>query len=133
MYKKEYFVTLPDTDAAGILFFGNYVKIAHILYEEFMIEIDFSLRYIIDNSEFLILIVHSESDYKKSLYLGDKFNVTLQVTKIGNTSFELTFNFSDNEDNKIASVKTVHVVVSKEKNKPIRIPEKLKEQLIQYQ
>ena len=133
MYKKEYFVTLPDTDAAGILFFGNYVKLAHIIYEEFMIEIDYSLRFVIDKSKFFILIAHSEADYKKSLYLGDKYNLSLQVTKIGNSSFEITYSFSDNENNEIASVKTVHVVVLKEKNKAVRIPEKLKEQLIKYQ
>ncbi len=91
MFKKEYFVTLPDTDAAGILFFGNYIKLAHIIYEEFMTEIDFSLKYIIEDADCLILIVHTEADYKKSLYLGDKFKLSLQVSKIGRTSFELSY------------------------------------------
>lgn len=133
MYKNEYFVTLPDSDAAGILFFGNYIKLAHIIYEEFMIKIDFSLRYIIDDADFLILIVHAEADYKKSLYLGDRYNLSLQVTKIGNSSFELTYSFSDYENKEIATVKTVHVVVSKTSKKAIRVPEKLKEQLTRYQ
>ena len=132
MYKKEYFVTLPDTDAAGILFFGNYVKLAHIIYEEFMHKVNFSLRYIIDDANFMIFIVHSEADYKKSLRLGDKFNLSLQVTKIGNTSFELSYTFFDSDNMVVATVKTVHVVVSKEKNKPVRIPEKLKKQLTKY-
>lgn len=133
MFKKEYFVTLPDTDAAGILFFGNYLKLAHVIYEEFMEKIDYSLRYILDDAENLILIVHSEADYQKSLYLGDKFQISLHVSKIGNSSFELCYNFLDSQDKQVASAKTVHVVVSKEKLKPTRIPEKLKNQLVNFQ
>ncbi len=133
MYKKEYFVTLPDTDAAGILFFGNYLKLAHVIYEEFMIEIGFSLRHIIDDAEFLIVIVHAESEYKKSLYLGDNFTLSLQVSKIGRTSFELSYTFTNTESQVSATMKTVHVVISKEKKKPIRIPEKLQEQLTKFQ
>ena len=133
MFKKDYFVTLPDTDAAGILFFGNYFKLAHVIYEEFMTEIDYSLRYVLDEADNLILIVHSEADYKKSLYLGDKFQISLQVTKIGNSSFELSYTFADSNENIVASVKTVHVVVSKEKSKPTRIPETLKEKLLKFQ
>jgi len=133
MYKKEYFVTLPDSDAAGILFFGNYLKLAHVLYEEFMAEIGFSLRYIIDKAEFLVLIVHSEADYKKSLYLGDTYSLGLTVSQIGNSSFELSYKFTNAESTIIAEVKTVHVVVSKKSKKAIRVPETLKEQLAKFQ
>lgn len=129
MIKRQNSVTLPDSDAAGILFFGNYYKLAHVIYEDFMDEIGYSLKYIIDESDILILIVHSEADYKKSLELGDRYDLTLQVKKIGGTSFELAYSFVDESENTIADLKTVHVVIDKKSKKPIRIPDDLKEKL----
>ena len=116
---------LPDTDAAGILFFGNYIKLAHHTYELFMVSIDYDLKYILDEADELILIVHTEADYKNSLWLNDDFWIELTVEKIGRTSFELQYNFYK-EDELMAVVKTVHVAVSKESKKPVALTEKLK-------
>ena len=132
MYKNKCVVKLPDTDAAGILFFASYIKLAHEAYESFMEEIDFSLRYIIDESDIFILIAHTEADYKSSLRLQDRFSIDIKVSKIGKTSFEL-FYFFEKEDREVASVKTVHVVTEKKTGKPSRLPEKLLNELKKYQ
>ena len=123
---------LPDTDAAGILFFGNYIKLAHIIYEEFMENIGFSLCDIIDNAEILILIVHTEADFKKSMHLGDRYELSVKVSKIGNSSFILSYTFTS--DNTVtATAETVHVTVDKASNKPVGLSPQLVEQLKQYQ
>lgn len=126
-------VKLPDTDAAGILFFGNYIKLAHIIYEDFMETIGFSLKYIIDEADYLILIAHTEADYKKSLRLGDGYDLSVQVEKIGNCSFTLKYYFTEVNDDAVAELQTVHVVVDKSSQRPSPLPKKLVEQLKKYQ
>ncbi len=129
MFTMDFSVRLPDTDAAGILFFGNYFKVAHDAYEAFMESIGFDLSQIILKADFLILIAHAEANYKTPLRLGDKATVELMVESMGRTSFVLSYVLKDLLQNVAATVKTVHVTVDKENEDKIPLPEKLKEKL----
>lgn len=132
MYRIDATLRLPDTDAAGILFYGNYFRLAHEAYEDFMDNIDFGLAYVLNDAEILILIAHAEADYKTSLRLGDEYTIAMRVEKIGRTSFELRYRFLDDNGELAASLKTVHVSVSKETEKPVELPESLKKGLSKY-
>ncbi|MFQ5454558.1 MAG: acyl-CoA thioesterase [Candidatus Zixiibacteriota bacterium] len=125
-------VKLADTDAAGILFYANYFRLAHDGYESFLEAIDYSLNYVINESDILILIVHTEADYKQSLRLGVNYTLQIKVDKIGKTSFALNYRFEDSNSQIVAVIKTIHVTVSKGKNKPVKLPEKLRDKLTQY-
>jgi 1,4-dihydroxy-2-naphthoyl-CoA hydrolase len=129
MFTIEFSVRLPDTDAAGILFFGNYFRLAHDAYEAFMESIGFSLSDMITRADYLILIAHSEADYNKLLQLGDKATVELEVENIGRTSFALSYSLKDAQNNIAATIKTVHVTVDKISGDKIPLPEKLREKL----
>ncbi|KAA3631383.1 MAG: acyl-CoA thioesterase [Calditrichaeota bacterium] len=133
MFKLNDKVRLPDTDSAGILFFGNYFKLAHIIYEDFMESIGFSLQHIIDDSDILILIVHTEADYKKSLRLSEPYDLELSVEKIGSRSFTLQYRFLNKNNEICAEVQTVHAVINKETKKSISIPEELRKKLESHQ
>ena len=129
MYTMNATVRLPDTDAAGILFFGNYFRLAHDAYEAFMDSIGFSLRHIVQEADFLVLIAHAEADYNKPLQLGDKATVELEVESIGQTSFVLSYSLKDAQNDVAAKVKTVHVTVDKKSGDKIPLPDKLREKL----
>ncbi len=126
MFSVSTKIKLHYTDAAGVLFFGNYFKLIHDAYEEFLNEIDLDLGYIIDNSDYLLLIVHAEADYKKSLKTGAFAKVEIEVEKIGQTSFVLVYKVLDEHDNISATAKTVHVSVDKKSGNKIDLPEKVK-------
>ena len=132
MYKYESYVKLPETDAAGIVFFANYIRLAHDVYEKFIEEIGFSLNYVINEADFYLLIAHTEADYKQSLKLNEKYSINLQVREIGKTSFTLNYEFYNSKDKIAAIVKTVHVTVNKTSNKPTSLDEKLKLNLKKY-
>ena len=70
MYTIKDTIKLPDTDAAGILFFGNYFRLAHDVYESFLDTVDFPLSHVLTHAEVLLLIAHAECDYKTSLKLA---------------------------------------------------------------
>ena len=132
MYKRENIVKLSDTDAAGILFFANFIRLSHDIYDEFIRDIGFSLNYIINEADYFLLIAHTEADYKKALKLGEKYSVALKVEKIGKTSFTLSYEIHNGDGDLSALIKTVHVAVDKKSNRPIRLADELRVELKNY-
>ncbi len=132
MYTIKDTIRLPDTDATGILFYGNYFKLAHHVYESLMDAVDFPLSYVLNHADVLLLIAHAECDYRTSLKLGDKYVVNLRVEKIGRTSFILNYEFTSDSDSSIATAKTVHVAVENKSIKPVAVPASLREKLEKY-
>ncbi len=129
MFEEHAEVKMPHTDAAGLLFFANHFKFAHSTYETFMKSINCGLGQIIQDSDFLLLIVHAEADYKSGLCLGDEFDIFLK-SEVGDSSFILSYSFKDSHGNISAEIKTVHVSVDKETKKKIPLPEKLRKGLL---
>ena len=125
MFTYETTIKLHQTDAAGVCFFGNYFHIAHDSYEAFMASIDYSLRYIIDTDDDVVLIVHAEADYKKPMFGGDKVVVQTVLQEKGRTSFTLTHTVLNDAGETAAIVTTVHVAVNKESKRSVRLNERL--------
>lgn len=132
MYRTQNSVKLPDTDAAGIVFFGHYFRLAHEAYESFMESIGFPLSMILDESDFLLLIAHAESDYIEPLRLGQEYEIAVAVENIGSKSFRLTYTFTNGSDRAVATVSTVHVAVDKKTDETISLPSKLRDSLSQH-
>ena len=121
-----------DTDAAGVIYFANFYRMAHTTYEAFMESIGFSIRYFLDDAPCLPLIVHSQADYKKPIRTGDKLKIELKVEKVGTSSYGLAYQIKDHNDDLVADLKTVHVTVSKENNGKMPLPENFKKKLLEF-
>ncbi len=119
-------INLHDTDAAGVVFFVSYFRIAHTGYEEFLESIGWGLGGIIGKSDVPVLIAHAEADYLKPFRLGEKIKIRLSVTSLRKASFELLTEIVDAEGVVGAVVRTVHVAVDGKSGKKIRLPEKLR-------
>ena len=129
MFTYKITVKMYDTDAAGILFFGNQFKWVHEAYEEFLESINFSFSDIL-KTDFFVPIVHAEADYKAPLSVGDRITIQVKIDKIGQSSFTITYNILDtNKHVTVGTAKTVHVTVDKQTRKKIAIPTKLREAL----
>ncbi len=132
MYLHKLTAQVHDTDAAGVIYFANFYRMAHSAYEEFMESIGFSIRYFLDEAEVVPLIVHSEADYKISVRTGDKLRVELKIEKVGSSSYVLSYNIFNDKNEIAAALKTVHVSVDKEKRTKVPLPEKFKETLLEF-
>ena len=126
MFETKTNIKLHDTDAAGVVFFVNYFRIAHTAYEALLKSIGCGLDYVIRHSDYLILIAHAEADYQRAFQLGDVITIGLKATKIGQSSFEITSEIKDTAGNVGATVRTVHVAVSKKTAEKIALPEKIR-------
>ncbi|MFT5170187.1 MAG: 1,4-dihydroxy-2-naphthoyl-CoA hydrolase [Candidatus Omnitrophota bacterium] len=129
MYIYQTKIHLHDTDAAGRLFFANQFKIVHDAYESLLETIGFGFAEIIRESDFFLPIVHAESDYKKSLFVGDLIEVQVTVAKIGHTSFMFSYKIINSNQELVGTAKTVHVTVSDKTGEKIPLPELLREKV----
>jgi 1,4-dihydroxy-2-naphthoyl-CoA hydrolase len=122
-------IKLHDTDAAGMLFFSNQLKIAHDAYESLFDRIGFCLSKIVHKEKFLLPIVHSETDYKAPLFVGDPIEIRTTVAHVGTTSFTLAYTILNDKKEIVGAVKTVHVSVNKQTRKKIPLPAALRAKL----
>ena len=126
MFETQTNVKLHDTDAAGVVFFANYFRIAHTAFEAFMKSIGCGVDYMIRSADFLILIVHAEADYKRPFLLGDTVSISVEAAGTGATSFVLTYLMRDSAGHVRVTVRTAHVAIDKKTGEKILLPEKVR-------
>ncbi|MFH1700506.1 MAG: acyl-CoA thioesterase [Candidatus Zixiibacteriota bacterium] len=130
--KDYYTIKLHDTDAAGILFFANQLRIVHDVYEKFLTTIGFPFGELFEKKNFLIPIVHAESDYSQMLTDGDTVEIELVIAGIGKTSFTLEYKLTNLDGIVVGTARTVHVTIGASKKQKIDIPDKLRNGLEKY-
>ena len=109
-------IRLRDTDATGVLYFTEQMRLAVQVLEE-----KFSLKEMLEKEAFLLPIVHAEADYFSPLTVGDEVEITLSVKTIGTTSFTLHYRLYKTEQ-EVGTVTLIHVAISKADKQPIPIP-----------
>lgn len=119
-------VRMYDTDAAGILYFASQFRFIHDAFEAMMEHEGFSFKELFSKKQdFFFVIVHAESDYLTSMYIGDKLDIHAYVSRIGETSFTMSYDiFREGEHTGRAS--TVHVCINPKTKTKVPIPEKMK-------
>ena len=122
MFTYQTTIKMHETDAAGFLFFGALFTIAHDVYEEFLESAGFTISSILKNSEYLIPIVHAESNYYIPVSVSDKITVQLQVENISEHSYTILYDFLNEMGKIIGNAKTVHAVIDKRNRTKMKIP-----------
>lgn len=122
MFTAERRVSLQDTDATGVLYFGQQFKMALEVFEEFLKFKGFPLRALLD-SEYLMPVVHTEGDYLAPVQVDDELLISMKIERMGTSSITLGFEFSDSARGIVVGrVKIVHVVVGRETRASVPIP-----------
>jgi 1,4-dihydroxy-2-naphthoyl-CoA hydrolase len=122
-------IKLHETDAAGVLFFANQLKMVHDAYESLLESIGVHFKELIAQKDFSLPIVHSESDYKSPLSVGDEVEIQTTLADLGETSFTLTYTLLAADQTIVGTAKTVHVSVDKTTRQKIPLPADLRAKL----
>lgn len=125
MYTYKSRIKLFDTDAAGILFFANQFKYVEEAYEYFLSDKSVNILDVIKKSDFLIPIVHAETDFLSPLTVGDEITIVIKLGNIGKSSFRLDHSIYKDGNIEAGAGNTVHVCVSKKDFKRIEIPDEI--------
>jgi 1,4-dihydroxy-2-naphthoyl-CoA hydrolase len=126
MFTYRTTVKLHDTDAAGVMFFGNQFHLAHDCYEAMMAHVGCSLVSIISSEAYLVLIVKAEGEYKKPLTAEEPVELRLTVEKIGKSSYTVFQEIRNAAGELTGTVRTVHVSVDRSTKRTCPLPERLR-------
>ncbi len=120
MHTLKKIINFYDCDPAGILFFGRIFELCHSAYEDLIRSFNLGSDYW-NNEEYVVPIIHSEGDYMLPLRPGDEVTVEIIVSKLKESSFELSYACRNPKGEITNQVKTVHIFVDKKKWKKTAI------------
>jgi 1,4-dihydroxy-2-naphthoyl-CoA hydrolase len=124
-YRWDYQIQLRDTDAAGVVYFANFLSICHAAYEASLSAAGIDLRLLVNSSEVAVPITHASGDFKKPLYCGDQVQVFLIPSRINDSEFQIDYRLCLANGKIAGIVLTKHVVIGvidrQRTNLPIQI------------
>jgi YbgC/YbaW family acyl-CoA thioester hydrolase len=124
-------VAFDEADGEGIVFFGNYFRLAHRALEAWMPTKGITWPEWFKNPAFGVPLRHVECDYLRPLRPGDEYYAAIQVLEIGDSSVHFSYEFTSPEGAALARLKTSHVFVSRPDMKKLAIPETIRRKLQQ--
>ena len=120
-------VYYEDTDAGGVVYYANYLKFMERARSDALKSLGFTNKLLIEENETYIIVKSCNINYKKPALLEDDLEIKSNIKQISKTSFFMSQKvFKDNDQITEADI---HLVTIDKKGKPIKIPEKLKEEL----
>lgn len=104
-------VHFADTDAAGVVFFANYLAICHEAYEEALGAGGIELNRFFRDTGTIVPISKSETEYLRALVTGDRLEITVAPRQLSDDSFEIRFEMfrAGPARKRVAVARTEHV------------------------
>jgi 1,4-dihydroxy-2-naphthoyl-CoA hydrolase len=117
-------VRFADTDAAGVVFFANYLAICHEAYEESLAAAGIELQGFFQNTGVVVPISRSSAEYLRPLRPGDKLRITATPEPLSENSYAVRFElFKLSPVEKLAArIRTEHVATSPSKRERVPLP-----------
>ncbi len=117
-------VRFADTDAAGIVYFANYLSLCHEAYEESLGAGGIDLGAFFHDTGLVVPIAKSEAEYLRPLRPGDKLRITLTTERLSENSFAIRYEiYKVGPPEKLAArVRTEHVATSPAKRERVPLP-----------
>ncbi len=126
MHKKFKYNTkvyYEDTDAAGIVYYANYLKFLERARSEAIYSIGLTNKKLLNDYGTIIIVKSCKFDYKKPAKFEDSLEIISEIKTISKSSFTMD-QIIKRKDEIISESEIVLVTVNAE-GKPIRIPDVL--------
>ncbi|MFO7925075.1 MAG: acyl-CoA thioesterase [Halobacteriota archaeon] len=124
-------VRFEETDAQGIVFYGNYATYQDEAFNEYMEAIGFPFD-AVDDREWDAHVVNMELRYRGPATFRDRLTNSLRVSRIGNSSIEFAYECRDADGELLVDGSVTHVVVD-ESGSPTRVPDGLRDAIVAFQ
>src|SRR6476659_5665833 len=127
-----------DVDAAGIIFYGSYIRFFEIGETELFRAVGLPYGKVFDELNIWLPRVHLECDFHRAAQMDDLLQVSVYVGKIGRTSLRLNFEVrkkndaGEIEEDLMATAHFVLVSIDRVDLKPLPVPEVLRNALQPY-
>ena len=131
-FRTEVRVRLPETDAMGIVFHGNYFTYLEVGRVDYLRNLGLSegIRPIKD---FENVVASAHVDFKAPSRLDDPLTIDVRVREIGETSFTFEFEIRHRQRNQlVATGYTTHVAIDGN-FQPMRVPDDFREVIAAFE
>jgi 1,4-dihydroxy-2-naphthoyl-CoA hydrolase len=117
-------IHFSDTDAAGVVFFANFLVLCHEAYEESLAAAGIDLNTFFADHGVVVPIAKSEASYLRPLRAGDKVRVTLAPEPLSENSYALNCEVVKlgAAQKTVARVRTEHVCISSKNRERLPLP-----------
>jgi 1,4-dihydroxy-2-naphthoyl-CoA hydrolase len=129
-YRWNYQIQLRDTDAAGVVYFANFLTICHAAYESSLSAAGIDLRFLISGTDVALPIIHASGDFKKPLYCGDRVQVFLTPSQINESEFQVNYRLCLVDGKVAGTVLTKHVAIGVIDRRRTNLPDKFQTWLL---
>ena len=120
-------VYYEDTDAGGVVYYANYLKFMERARSDALKSLGFTNKLLIEKNGTYIIVKSCNINYIKPALLEDDLEIKSNIKEITKTSFFMLQKVFKGND-RITDAQ-VHLVTINKIGKPIKIPERLKEEL----
>ncbi|MFY9621755.1 MAG: thioesterase family protein [Pyrinomonadaceae bacterium] len=127
-----------DVDAAGIVFYGSYIRFFEIAETELFRAVRLPYGKVFDELNIWLPRVHLECDFHRAAQMDDLLEVSVYVARIGKSSLRLNFEVrkkneaGEIEEKLMATAHFVLVATDRENLKPLPVPDDLRRALGPY-
>ncbi|MEW6419987.1 MAG: tol-pal system-associated acyl-CoA thioesterase [Nitrospirota bacterium] len=123
MHRLKIKIYYEDTDAAGVVYYANYLRYLERARTEFLLEkgIDVAEYH---NKGYLFAVIHVDIDYKRPARLGEIIEITTEIIEMTNATINLKHLILRN--NTLLVEANVRVACINKDGKPRRLPESFK-------
>lgn len=120
-------IHFADTDAAGVVFFANYLAICHEAYEEALAAAGIPLGTFFADHGVVIPVGKSEASYLRPLACGDKVRVEVTPQALSENSYAIDYTVwkQGAAEKRAAVIRTEHVCISSETRERLPLPASL--------
>ncbi len=121
VHRQAVRVYFEDTDAAGIVYYANYLKFAERARTDMLRDLGISHAEMLTRDGLVLVVRRCEIDYLKPAKLDDLLTIETEAAKLGGASVELRQRVLRGKE--ILAELTVLVVCIGRNGRPARIPE----------
>ena len=122
-----------DVDAASIIFYGAYIRFFEFAETELFRAVGLPYGVLFDQSDIWLPRVHLECDFLRAARLDDLLEVSVYVSRIGNSSMRLNFEVRrKGEEALVANAHFVLAAVRRDTFEKVTVPQDLRERLAPY-
>ena len=127
-----------DVDAAGIIFYGSYIRFFEIAETELFRAVGLPYGKVFEELNIWLPRVHLECDFHRAAQMDDLLEVSVYVARIGESSLRLNFEVrkkteaGEIEEKLMATAHFVLVSTDRANLKPLPVPDALRRALDPY-
>ena len=121
-------VAFDDADGEGIVFFGNYFRLAHRALEQYLPMIGISWPEWFKHEQWGVPLRKVECEYLSPLRPGQNFGASIQVADLTESTVTFQIDFLM-KDKTVAKLKTTHVFIDRKTISKTAIPASIREKL----